>query len=60
MVRQIQFDVEVLVLFPLTDAYTVLGVTSWGQGCGHRHSPGVYTKVGQLSDWIRRVMKRYP
>lgn len=33
--------------------YTVLGVTSWGRGCGDPNSPGVYTVVKNHLQWIR-------
>lgn len=30
----------------------VIGITSWGDGCAERDSPGVYTDVRALSDWV--------
>lgn len=33
--------------------YTVLGVTSWGRGCGDPNSPGVYTVVKSHLQWIQ-------
>ncbi|XP_065921575.1 uncharacterized protein [Magallana gigas] len=33
--------------------YTVLGVTSWGRGCGDPNSPGVYTVVKNHLQWIQ-------
>ncbi|XP_052689239.1 deleted in malignant brain tumors 1 protein-like isoform X3 [Crassostrea angulata] len=33
--------------------YTVLGVTSWGRGCGNPNAPGVYTVVKYHLQWIQ-------
>lgn len=38
---------------PLVDDETKLvGVTSWGEGCGLPQYPGVYARVSHASDWI--------
>ncbi|KAM3875216.1 transmembrane protease serine 13a [Diretmus argenteus] len=35
----------------------VVGLTSWGAGCGQRRQPGVYTKVTSVLPWIYSKMQ---
>ncbi|XP_053311982.1 acrosin-like [Spea bombifrons] len=32
--------------------YTVVGVTSWGSGCGQKQNPGIYTSTQFYLEWI--------
>nr|XP_014102015.1 trypsin alpha-like [Bactrocera oleae] len=37
---------------PLIFGNKLLGIVSWGSGCGRRTYPGVYASVPDLADWI--------
>ena len=42
---------------PLRDATgLVVGITSWGVGCGRAGLPGVYTRIARVSAWIARAL----
>ncbi|XP_044145911.1 serine protease 56 isoform X2 [Bufo gargarizans] len=43
---------------PSSKQYVIYGITSWGDGCGERGKPGVYTRVTAFIDWIRTQMKK--
>lgn len=40
-----------------SDLWQVVGVVSWGHGCGGASTPGVYTKVTAHLNWIYSVRK---
>ena len=35
-----------------TGDYSVIGITSWGQGCARPDTLGVYTNIAHYNDWI--------
>uniref|UniRef100_A0A4W6FDK1 Plasminogen activator, tissue n=1 Tax=Lates calcarifer TaxID=8187 RepID=A0A4W6FDK1_LATCA len=42
------------------DRMTLMGVISWGDGCGQRDKPGVYTRVTNYISWINGKIKANP
>nr|XP_036848513.1 transmembrane protease serine 4 [Manis javanica] len=42
------------------EQWQVVGLVSWGHGCGAPNNPGVYTKVTAYLNWIYSVRKSNP
>lgn len=41
---------------PKNGRMTLMGLISWGDGCGKKDTPGVYTRVTNYTNWISSKM----
>lgn len=44
------------IFSPISGESTIVGVTSWGKGCGRVDSPGVTARVSSYTSWIESVV----
>ncbi|CAL8281648.1 unnamed protein product [Lota lota] len=42
----------------ISGRFQLYGITSWGDGCGEKGKPGIYTRVSAFSDWIQAEIQK--
>lgn len=47
------------LVYERDDRWTLLGLTSFGEGCARANYPGIYTDVGYHLQWISSVIDRF-
>nr|AFK64828.1 trypsin-like proteinase [Chilo suppressalis] len=47
------------LIYQYGDMTIEVGVTSWGQECGHQNFPGVSTRVANYTEWINKQIVKY-
>ncbi|TVP80628.1 MAG: serine protease [Puniceicoccaceae bacterium] len=45
-----------LIVRDFDDAWTLVGLTSFGDGCAEPDSPGIYTRVSQIRPWLLPII----
>ncbi len=45
-------------LNPISYTYDLVGIVSWGIGCGDLAFPGVYTSVSAIGPWVQEQIRR--
>lgn len=38
--------------------WEIVGITSYGKGCGRLHEFGVYTRVSMYSNWLNTTLRK--
>lgn len=44
------------LVLQVENRWTLIGITSWGNGCGEKYQPGVYTNIIVFVEWIKEKL----
>lgn len=56
IIENIQGDSGGPLVLEENGRWNLIGIISWGIGCGVALQPGVYTRITEFTDWIHQII----